>query len=347
MCTSIVIKAQDGSPIYGRTMEWGGFDLHSDLVVVPRGTSFTSALTGGKQGMAWQNQFGFVAINAVKKPFVADGMNETGMTLGGLYLPGFAKYQEMAAGEEAITLNNADFAAYVLGQFSHVEEIKNALPALRVVYNDDLVKEFGAPVPLHWVVTDNDGNSLVIEYIDGELHLHDNRIGVLTNAPGYDWHLLNLRNYSNLRAQDMPNDAELNGVSMRPFGVGSGMHGLPGDFTPPSRFIRAVAYTQTMFPFSDAQTGVREATRIMHNFDIPRGLVLESHSATDPIAGYTQWTVIGDISNKRYYYWTEFNARMRLVDLAKLEFTGSQIVAIPLDEERVEDIKDRTQDFKT
>jgi choloylglycine hydrolase len=134
---------------------------------------------------------------------------------------------------------------------------------------------------------------------------------------------------------------------MRPFGVGSGMHGLPGDFTPPSRFIRAVAYTQTMFPFPDAHTGVREATRIMHNFDIPRGLVLERPSTSDPIAGYTQWTVIGDIRHKRYHYWTEFNARMRLVELDKLDFTGNKIAAIPLDEERVEDVKERTQDFSS
>jgi penicillin V acylase-like amidase (Ntn superfamily) len=28
-------------------------------------------------------------------------MNETGMTLGVLYLPGFVQYQEMVAGEEA------------------------------------------------------------------------------------------------------------------------------------------------------------------------------------------------------------------------------------------------------
>lgn len=345
MCTSIVIKAQDGSPIYGRTMEWGGFDLRSDLVLVPRGTSFASALSGDKQGMSWQNQFGFVAINAVKKPFVADGMNETGLTLGVLYMPGFAEYQEIVAGEEAATLNNVDFAAYILGQFSRVQDIKDALPALRVVYNKALDKEFGAPVPLHWVVTDSEGNSLVIEYIAGELQLHDNKIGVMTNSPSYDWHLLNLRNYSNLRAQDMPNDAELNGVSMRPFGVGSGMHGLPGDFTPPSRFIRAVAYTQTMFPFPDADAGVHEAARIMHNFDIPRGLVLARASATDPIAGYTQWTVIGDNRHKRYHYWTEFNRRMRAVDLNELDFTGDKIAAIPLDEERVEDIKDRTLDF--
>jgi len=27
MCTSFVLKAQDGSPLYGRTMEWGDSEL--------------------------------------------------------------------------------------------------------------------------------------------------------------------------------------------------------------------------------------------------------------------------------------------------------------------------------
>ena len=345
MCTSILIKAQDGSPIYGRTMEWGGFDLRSDLLLVPRDTTFTSALSDHKDGMAWQNQLGFIAINAVKKPFATDGMNETGLTLGVLYMPGFARYQDIMDGEEAASLNNIDLAAYILGQFGRIADIKAALPALRVVYNKDLEKAFGAPIPIHWIITDKAGDSIIVEYMDGQLQIHENKIGVLTNSPGYDWHLLNLRNYSNLQPQDLPTDREINGVSLRPFGVGSGMHGLPGDSTPPSRFIRAVAFTQTMLPFADAAHGVQEAGRIMHNFDIPRGLVREGQHGDKIIAGYTQWTVIGDIRKKRDYYWTEFNRRMRMVDLSKLDFSGNQVLTIPLDKVRSEDIKERTADF--
>jgi choloylglycine hydrolase len=345
MCTSFIIKARDGSPLYGRTMEWGGFDLNSELVLAPRGTSFTSALSGGKQGMTWKNQFGFIAINAAKLPVAADGMNETGLTVGVLYLPGFAQYQDMVEGEEASSLNNTDLAADILGLFDNVEDIKAALPKLRVIHNEDIVKAFGAPVPIHWVIADETGSSIVVEYIDGQLHLHDNKIGVMTNSTGYDWHVLNLRNYSNLQAQDITGPREINGVNLAPFGVGSGMHGLPGDITPPSRFVRAVAYTQTLLPFPDADSGVPEVAHILHNFDIPIGLVREGMDKGKFMAGQTQWSVIGDIRNRRYYYWTEHNRRMRLVDLSKLDFGGSKVQAIPLDKVRHEDIEDRTQDF--
>jgi len=345
MCTSFITNAQDGSPLYGRTMEWGGFDLKSELVLVPRGHSFVSALSSEKQGMSWKNQFGFIAINAANLPVVADGMNETGLTIGVLYMPGFAQYQEMVEGNEAVSLANTDLAAYVLGQFDLVEDIKAALPKLRVIHNDDIVKAFGAPVPLHWIISDKTGSSIVVEYIDGLLHLHDNKIGVMTNSPGYDWHLLNLRNYANLQAQDISGQREINGVNLAPFGVGSGMLGLPGDITPPSRFVRAVAYIHTLQPFPDAESGIPEVARVLHNFDIPLGLVREGMHKGKLMAGQTQWTVIGDIHNKRYYYWTEHNRRMRMVDLRKLNFDGDKVLMVPLDEVRQEDFQDRTQDL--
>ncbi len=345
MCTSIVIKAQDGNPLYGRTMEWGGFDLESQLVLAPRGTSFTSALSTSKQGMMWKNQFGFIAINAANLPYAMDGMNETGLTIGVLYLPGFAQYQEVVEGEEASTLNQADLAAYILGTFSRVARIKQALPELTVVDNKDVEKEFGAPVPIHWVVTDETGESVVVEYIEGRLHLYDNKIGVMTNSPGYDWHLLNLRNYSNLQPQELSAPREINGVNLTPFGVGSGMHGLPGDSTPPSRFVRAVAFSQTLLPFADADSGIPQIARVLHNFDIPIGLVREGEGQGHVLAAQTQWTVIGDHRNRRYYYWTEHNRRMRLVDLNKLDFGNGKVQRIALDAVQVEDIDDRTQDF--
>ena len=222
---------------------------------------------------------------------------------------------------------------------------KKILPELRVVYNEDIAKAFGAPAPLHVVVTDRTGASIVIEYVSGKLNIHDNKIGVMTNSPTYDWHILNLRNYPQLRAFGNPADRQINGVSLAPFGAGSGMLGLPGDATPVSRFVRAVAFTQTLIPPKDVEAGVNEAARILNNFDISRGFVREGESPENYHLNFTQWTTIGDIKNRRYYWWTEHNRRMRMVDLAELNFEGGSLIAIPLDEMRKEDIKDRTGDL--
>ena len=43
---------------------------------------------------------------------------------------------------------------------------------------------------------DAEGQSIVVEYVKGELRLHNNtKVGVMTNDPTWDWHLQNLINY--------------------------------------------------------------------------------------------------------------------------------------------------------
>ena len=345
-CTSFILKAQDGSPIYGRTLEWGLFDFKSNLVMVPHHLVNVSNLGNGKKGIAWKNKYGFVAINALNLPFYMDGMNETGLTVGGLYLPGFAEFQVFQAGAESSTLSSAELIGYVLAQFQTVSEIKVALPKLRVIDNPDVAKAFGAPVTLHIVVTDSSGASIVIEYVKGELNIYDNKVGIMTNSPPYDWHVLNLRNYTHLTPYSTgPGNIQVDGVDFTPFGGGqSGMSGLPGDYSPPSRFIRAFFFTQTSVPLANADAAINQASRILNNFDIPKGMVREG-TADKYGLGYTQWSVIGDIKNKHYYWWTEWNRQLRMVDLNKIDFTGSKIIATPLDKVRVQNIDDRTKDL--
>ena len=127
--------------------------------------------------------------------------------------------------------------------------------------------------------------------------MFDNKVGAMTNSPNYDWHLLNLRNYATLTPSSA-RPRSIDGVSLAPFGAGSGMLGLPGDFTPPSRFVRAVAFVNTMSPAKDAAEGVNAASRMLNNFDIPKGLVREGSNPEDFHLGYTQWSVIGDMNHK-------------------------------------------------
>src|SRR5271156_1977821 len=93
-CTSMIFKAEDGTRIYARTMEWGASDLKSEMMLVPRSMAFSSALGDGKTGAAWKNPYGFVGVNAAGLAYATDGMNEAGLTVGALFFPGFAEYQQ-------------------------------------------------------------------------------------------------------------------------------------------------------------------------------------------------------------------------------------------------------------
>ena len=342
-CTSMIFKAEDGTRIYARTMEWGASDLKSEMMLAPRSMAFSSSLGDGKTGAAWKNQYGFVGVNAGGLAYATDGMNEAGLTVGALFFPGFAQYQETKADELPVTVSNVDLVNYILGNFKTVDEVRTAMPKTRVVRNAEIEKEFGTPLPLHHIVSDASGASIVIEYVNGQLSVTDNKVGAMTNSPNYDWHLLNLRNYANLTPQ-AARPHSIDGVSLAPFGAGSGMLGLPGDFTPPSRFVRAVAFVNTMIPAKNAAEAVSAASTMLNNFDIPKGLVREG-SAQDFHLGYTQWSVVADMSHKVYYYWTMYDRRMRSVDLSKLDFTGKAISSFPLDKVRIEDILDRSGDF--
>jgi choloylglycine hydrolase len=327
-------------------MEWGASDLKSEIYLVPQSLAFTSALGGGATGKAWSNRYGFVGINAGGLPYAADGMNEAGLTVGALFFPGFAEFQAPDTNLQSETISSVDIVNYLLGNFATVDEVRAAMPNLHVVRNAEIEAEFGTPVPLHHIVTDASGASIVIEYTRGQLAIFDNDVGVMTNSPTYDWHLLNLRNFSNLTPMASPT-RDINGVSLAPFGAGSGMLGLPGDFTPPSRFVRAVAMVNTREPVADATEAVSAASAMLNNFDIPKGLVRTSAGAgsDDYLLGYTQWSVIADTRNKVYYYWTAYDRRMRSVDLGKLDFKATAASGFPLDRVRMHDIEDRSLDF--
>ncbi len=344
-CTALVFRAQDGTAIYGRTMEWGASDLKSELALVPHNTSFKSALGQGKTGIEWKNRYGFIGVNAAGLPYATDGMNEAGLTVGVLFFPGFAEFQEPNADQQSATVSSVDLANYLLSNSATVGDARQAMGKIRVVRNPEIEKAFGTPIPILYVVTDATGASIVIEYTKGALSIYDNKVGAMTNSPNYDWHLLNLRNYANLQPLGAPASRNIDGVSLAPFGAGSGILGLPGDFTPPSRFVRAVAFVNTMTPVKDAAEGVSAASTMLNNFDIPQGLVREGASTEDFHLGYTQWSVIADTRHKVYHYWTMYNRRMRSVDFSKLDFNANKVSTFPLDRVRTQDIEDRSGDF--
>src|ERR1700679_2264738 len=131
-CTSMIFKAEDGTRIYARTMEWGASDLKSEMMLVPRSMAFSSALGDGKTGAAWKNQYGFVGVNADNLAYATDGMNEAGLTVGVLFFPGFAKYQEVKADDLATTVSNVDLANYILSNFKSVDDVRREMPRIRV-----------------------------------------------------------------------------------------------------------------------------------------------------------------------------------------------------------------------
>ncbi len=59
-CTGITLRSKDGAAIFGRTCEWGTFDLKSRLVVIPRDFEIKSDIGDSKTGVVWKTVYGAV-----------------------------------------------------------------------------------------------------------------------------------------------------------------------------------------------------------------------------------------------------------------------------------------------
>lgn len=326
-CTGITLKSADGANIVARTVEWANGESPSDYMIVPRGYTKQSALPdGSKDGMKYSAFFGYVGL--ASEDYVIEGLNEAGLSAGLFYFPKFGSYPKYDPSEKDVTISDTEFVAWILGNFEVVEDVEAALATVRVVATDPRAET------LHWRVADKNGHQIVIEYINGIPMVTDNKLGVLTNSPAYDWHITNLSNYINLKP-GTTNSHSFGDISISPLGHGSGLLGLPGDMTPPSRFVRA-AFFQTTAPLLDtAEQTVNQAFDILGAMKIPIGTQFPAGQKVPDIPSATQWTSVTDMTNNRIYYTTMYNPIIRKFDLNKIDFTNVSYQQNPLDSTKV------------
>jgi choloylglycine hydrolase len=341
-CTSFSVVTKDGAILIGRSLEFG-LVLDSKIMIVPRGFKFTSPAPNGKEGLSWQAKYGFVGMNTKGADQTPDGLNEAGLSVGLLYLAGFAKYQEVGPQDTSRALANLAVGNWMLSNFATVEEVKEAIK--NVVVFDYLPPGYGS-FPLHFAIYDAKGGALVIEYVNGQRFVYDNPVGVLTNSPPFDWQLTNLRNYINLTNLNVAS-LKLGNFVLEPLGQGTGLLGVPGDYTPPHRFVRAVALAYASVRPTTAAEGANLAFHILNNVDIPIGVVASKNPAPTSTAGpstpkgtidtsgleydFTEWVTVRDLTNKLFYFHTYKNLAIRKIDLKKLAFTGTTIQHIDIE----------------
>ncbi len=326
-CTGIRLAATDGTVLQARTMEFG-VDMDSNVIVVPRGYERTGTTPDGKPGIKTASKYACVGASGVGLPILIDGLNEKGLAAGLFYFPDTAGYMTYTAADADKTLAPWELGSWILENFATMDEVKSAIGS--VVVPEVVLAKWGFCPGVHYVVIDATGAAIVIEYVGGKLHVHDNPLGVLTNNPTFDWHMTNLRNYIKFTPTGAP-PLVLDGVKLTAFGEGSGMLGMPGDFTPPSRLVRAVAYSQSAEPIATGEETVLQAFHILNNFDIPKGSVRGAKDAHgNVVAEETQWTSVCDLKAKKFYFRTHANSQIRSVDLAAMNVAGDTIQTISM-----------------
>ena len=327
-CQEIRVKAEDGGVVLGRSMEIAGppnFQFY--MVTVPAGTKHEAPTLPNCPGapFSFTNRYKqIVFLGRFQGDWcntTADGINEAGLSASVLYFKDNAEYIDPsdisgAACDNAIP--HTMIAAYVLAIYKTVKQVKEDLesgkfPAVWAGY------DMGTVLPMHFNIIDKSGAGLVLEHVKGEgVKWYDNTVGVLTNSPPYSWHMNNLRNYPHFQRNDKGREgfkysSQGEDYSYGPQWTGSGMLGLPGDYTSPSRFVKAA----TLLALAPKPATTNEAiVQVFHHMaaaDIPYGVM-----ETGPLdlASFNWWTLVKDLERRCVYYraYTDFSVKKLCLD---------------------------------
>ena len=161
---------------------------------------------------------------------------------------------------------------------------------------------------------------------------------MVTNSPPYDFHMTNFRNYVQLSNYNYPS-LTLGNKTFLKTGQGSGLIGIPGDFTPPSRLIRAGVTKSFAMPTETFKEAVNLVFHVLNDFDIPKGVLMESPESK--FFDYTSWTVAKDLNNATLYYHDYNDLTIRFLHLNDLDNKG--VVGIKVEAPEVTGFVDITE----
>ena len=329
-CTGISLSSADGCHIQARTIENATEPLPSHWVVIPRGHKIQSFTPTGRNGLAFEAKYGVLGLTVVREEFIAEGINEEGLSAGLFFFPDYGSYQKYEPSHNAITLGDLQVVTWILSRFATIDQLKQGIDEVRIVGLDKTAV-------VHWRIGERSGRQVVMEIVGGKIEFFENTVGVITNSPGFKWHLTNLNNYINLYPGSAP-DHKLSQQPLHAIGGNSGFLGLPGDATPPSRFVRAAFYRATAPQQPTGEQTILQAFHLLNNFDVPIGIEHPAGKAPD-MPSATQWTSAIDLTRRRVYYKTAYNNTIRCIDLSQIDFTRVRYQAHPLDKEQRQPIK--------
>lgn len=354
MCTDFILPFKGDNPtiISGRTMDFTQSPTVSYIttaVKIPVGRNFKADAPHGKgKGHHWNNKYGFIGLNmklkksgnleeVEEKVLYCDGLNTEGFSAAVLWYA-YSKYEAPKSKDYSKYLDIENVVSFLLGNCTKVEDAVTLLESVIIWVQQDLEGVF----PLHLTLHDRAGNSKVVEFIKGEpVYYENNDIGVLTNGPTFDWHVINFNySYNALTNKDNSVDksVELTKDKSGLFNIapatgfesevlGSGMFGLPGDSSSPSRFVRTGKLRECFPTNYNGRTGVQYALQLLGRVAVCEQEVLlyyeEKNKAYKNGKAYnpTLWMVIRNHTDRILYYCTHLNHNLQAIKLDKLDFS--------------------------
>ena len=309
MCTCMTFKTKDY--YFGRNLDLEA-TFGEKVIVTPRNYEFAF-----RNHVNIKTKYAIIGMGTVIEdyPLYADAGNEKGLCMAGLYFPGNAVYFKEK--EKAINIASFELIPWCLGNFSSIAELKGVLEKINIT-NQTFQKNMPV-VDLHWMISD-EKECIVLEQAKKGLQIYENPYGVLTNNPPFDFHQTNINNYMNISAK-FPTNMFSEELSLKPYGQGMGMMGLPGDVTPTSRFVRAVFYKFNSIIDEDEESSISQFFHILDSVLMIKGSVITKENLYD----MTTYSSCINASKGIYYFKTYYNNQINAVSLNEKNKNGDKL----------------------
>jgi penicillin V acylase-like amidase (Ntn superfamily) len=338
-CTALMITDKQGNVYSAKTMEYAAM-MPFMMSYVPAGTGVVSVAPGNKPGLSFETKYPVLGVSA--DVGVGDGpnmmvesANNQGLSLSTNELPG-SQSPAGAGSDAAKALAATDLGLYLLGNFKSVAEVKEALQGGNVsVWLPKVPLVGNIELPMHYILWDKTGAGIVIEFLGGKMNVHDNPVGVATNAPDFPWHLTNLNNYAQLTNVDK-NTGQFGQLKVSAPDSGNSLANLPSSQIAADRFVKAAFYIQFVRKADSPEGAVITLGHIMNNFDRPYDLSIdEGYSAEGGTAGTTSsevtlFTWMNDKARNLYFLRTIDALNFATFEIDKLS-PIKKVVNVPLD----------------
>lgn len=314
MCTAISFQTKDH--YFGRNLDLE-YSYQETVTVTPRNYPFHF-----RMGRMLKNHYALIGMATVSNgyPLYYEATNEKGLSIAGLNFPGLAVYQPWEDGR--LNLAPFELIPWILGQCETVAQAQDILKKINL-WNEPFSEEFPLS-PLHWLISDND-RSITVEPMEYGLKIYENEVGVLTNNPPFDYHMYHLANYMNL-TKHPPENRFSDKLTLKPYSLGLGAMGLPGDPSSSSRFVKA-AFTKLNSLCGNAEEeSISQFFHILGAAAQQRGLVRVREDKYE----FTLYSSCCNTTKGIYYYTTYENSQITAVDMHHCNLDGKELETFPL-----------------
>ena len=311
MCTAISFVA--GNHYFGRNLDLEE-RYDENVTITPR-----NYILKYKSGEIERRHFAFIGTATVINdyPLYYDATNEFGLSIAGLNFVGNSYlYNDMD--RSFINLAPYELIPYILGKCQTVKQAVEVLENIRLV---DI--RFAKNIPnaqLHWLISDKE-QSVTFEYVKNGARIYDNIVGVLTNNPTFDYHMMNLNNYMSL-SNSSPVNCFDKSMKLNEYSRGMGAIGLPGDFSSSSRFIKAAFVKANSVVPECEEERVSQTFHILDSVSQVAGSVMVNGKYER-----TQYTSCCNTDKCIYYYKTYNNSQISTVNMYNENIDENKLIS--------------------